>query len=67
MECVGAGMVVVDKTQITPGGKSALKIFLPPVPIPLTIEIVVSEPCKLVLSGSYVIEPKELEVELPSE
>lgn len=67
IECRNAGLVLQSKTQIEPDGKRALKVFNLPVPTPLDLEIVVSEPCKLVLLGSYVIEPKELEVELPSE
>ena len=47
------------------GNQTAVMLYKPPVPMPIQIEIVVSEPCRIFVAGTYVIEPNEFFIELP--
>jgi len=67
MEFAGSGLTQKTKTFVEPQAKSAWKGFFPPVPIPLDIEIVVSEPCEVILEGTYVIKPNIINVVLPDD
>jgi len=67
MDYAGGGMIQAGKATVTPDARQANKLFLPPVPIPIRIEIVVTEPCKVLIQGTYTIQPNIIEVDHPSE
>lgn len=67
MEHAGQGIAHHASTKITHEGKRALKIFYTPVPTPLHLEIVVSEPCDIRIESTYPIRPDIINVEHPTE
>ncbi len=63
-----SGLVVGTlNAALLEGNHTAVMLYKPPVPVPIQIEIVVSEPCRIFVGSSYVIEPNEFCVELPTQ
>lgn len=64
----GGGLVIGTRNAVLrDGNQTAVMLYNPPVPMPIQIEIVVSEPCRIFVGGTYVIEPNEFCVELPTQ
>ena len=58
-------VISTPNAKLLDGNQTAAMLYRPPVPVPIQIEIVVSEPCKIFVGSSYVVEPNEFVIELP--